>query len=197
MTDAQNCQYFKFFNSKEKKLYSRYCDIFEANFFCSCSPDDCPHKYLFLTGTYNTSCENLYAWTTNWGKNDDCWNGLKGKKTYDLKEWAQQFDPHCETMKVLLPSVKVDASQFATIKKHFAQLVKDINRLWKPRNWKWAVIFELQKNGNWHWHLFTTPFIPYSHKCVLDGDKSASACWNCRTYLNKLWTYEHFTGNTD
>ena len=41
-----------------------------------------------------------------------------------------------------------------------------------------------------NWHLFSTPFIPYSHKCVLDGTQGKSqTCWNCRTYLNSLWPY--------
>jgi hypothetical protein len=61
LTDAQNCQFFQFFNSKEKKLYTRFSDNFEANFFCSCLPQECPHQYLFLTGTYNTTAENLAA----------------------------------------------------------------------------------------------------------------------------------------
>ena len=30
--DAQNCTYFQFFNSKEKKLYTRFKDKVEANF---------------------------------------------------------------------------------------------------------------------------------------------------------------------
>ena len=32
LTDAQNCLYFNYFNSKEKKLYTRFIDKFEANF---------------------------------------------------------------------------------------------------------------------------------------------------------------------
>jgi hypothetical protein len=38
LQDAQHCTYFQFFNSKEKKLYTRFKDNFEANFLCSCSP---------------------------------------------------------------------------------------------------------------------------------------------------------------
>jgi hypothetical protein len=37
-------------------------------------------------------------------------------------------------MKILLPPIREDATQFATIKKHFAQLIKDINRVFKPTN---------------------------------------------------------------
>jgi hypothetical protein len=184
--DAQNCTYFAFFNSKEKKLYTRFKDNFEANFFCSCSPQECPHQHLFLTGTYNTSLANHYAWTTNWDTNDPCWETFQDKSW--LKDWATKFDPQAEPLKVLLPPVPEDATQFITIKKHFAQLIKDINRIFKPTHWKWVVVFELQKNGNWHWHLFSTSFIPYSHKCVLNQQQT-KACWNCRTYLNKLWTY--------
>jgi len=185
LKDAQNCTYFQFFSSKEKKLYTRFKDNFEANFLCSCSPLECPHQHLFLTGTYNTSLANHYAWTTNWDINDSCWNTFQ--KPW-LKEWATKFDPQAEPMKVLLPPIQEDTTQFITIKKHFAQLIKNINRIFKPANWKWVVVFELQKNGNWHWHLFSTPFIPYSHKCVLSHSKT-KACWNCRTYLNKLWTH--------
>jgi len=154
LKDAQNCQYFKFFNSKEKKLYTRFSDNFEANFwgkFCDCPKEiKCSHPCLFATGTYNTSCEELYAWTTNWDPADPCWNSLEGKKVYDLQEWAQQFDPHCETLKVYLPPTVEDPAQFTTIKKHIAKLIRDINRLFKPNNWRWALIFELQKNGHWH-----------------------------------------------
>ena len=32
LTDAQHCTYFAFFNSKEKKLYTRFLDKVEANF---------------------------------------------------------------------------------------------------------------------------------------------------------------------
>jgi hypothetical protein len=130
----------------------------------------------------------LFAWTTNWDPTDSCWETLHGQKAYDLKSWAQQFDRQAEPLKVHLPPTEEDVRQFATIKKHFSQLIRDINRIFKPRHWKWAVIFELQKNGNWHWHLFTTPFIPYSHRCVLNQTKTQT-CWNCRTYLNSLWTY--------
>src|SRR5215208_6258043 len=35
LQDAQNCVYFQFFNSKQKKLYTRFKDNFEANFLCS------------------------------------------------------------------------------------------------------------------------------------------------------------------
>jgi len=61
LQDAQHCEYFAFFNSKEKKLYTRFNDNFEANFLCSCSPEKCLHQHLFLTGTYNTSQQNHYA----------------------------------------------------------------------------------------------------------------------------------------
>jgi hypothetical protein len=61
LQDAQNCEYFAFFNSKEKKLYTRFNDNFEANFLCSCLPENCSHQYLFLTGTYNTSRQDHYA----------------------------------------------------------------------------------------------------------------------------------------
>jgi len=37
-------------------------------------------------------------------------------------------------MKVLLPPVQEDTTQFITIKKHFAQLIKNINRIFKPAN---------------------------------------------------------------
>ena len=185
--DAQNCTYFSYFNSKEKKLYTRFKDQFEANFLCSCPPSTCSHQHLFLTGTYNTSQQDHYAWTTNWNPSDPCWETLKEKPW--LKDWALKFDPQAESMKIPLPPVLEDPTQFATIKKHFAQLIRAINRTFKPSHWKWVVVFELQKKTkNWHWHLFSTPFIPYSHKCVLNHDQT-KACWNCRTYLNKLWTY--------
>src|SRR6266498_3600779 len=32
LQDTQNCSYFQFFNSKEKKLYTRFKDKAEANF---------------------------------------------------------------------------------------------------------------------------------------------------------------------
>ncbi|CAI2198839.1 1944_t:CDS:2, partial [Funneliformis geosporum] len=65
LQDAQNCVYFQFFNSKEKKLYTRFKDNFEANFLCACLPSECSHQHLFLTGTYNTSQQDHYARSLN------------------------------------------------------------------------------------------------------------------------------------
>jgi hypothetical protein len=36
-----------------------------------------------------------------------------------------------------------------------------VRRLWKPANWKWAVVSELQKNGVWHFHLLSTLLIDW------------------------------------
>lgn len=65
LTDPQNCAYFNFFNSKEKKLYTRFLDKVEANFqgqqFFTLTklPDNRP--YLFITLTFNTSLNDYYA----------------------------------------------------------------------------------------------------------------------------------------
>lgn len=61
VTDAQNCLYFAFFNSKEKKLYTRFKDKVEANFEGSASTG----PLLFITLTFNTTQTNYQAWTTN------------------------------------------------------------------------------------------------------------------------------------
>jgi len=45
LQDAQNCQYFSFFNSKEKKLYTRFLDKVEANF----EGQEATQPALFLT----------------------------------------------------------------------------------------------------------------------------------------------------
>jgi hypothetical protein len=65
--------------------------------------------------------------------------------------------------------------------------LRRIRRLWKPAKWKWTVVSELQKNGIWHFHLLSTPIVPYSHKCTLD--KNFTSCWNCRAYISELWPY--------
>ena len=70
---------------------------------------------------------------------------------------------------------------------YLALFLRRIRRLWKPNNWKWTVVSELQKNGIWHFHLLSTPIVPYSHKCTLD--KNFTSCWNCRAYISQLWPY--------
>lgn len=82
LTDAQNCEYFQFFSSKEKKLYTRFNDKCEANF----EGKEAQQPLLFFTLTFNTSQDNLFAFTTNTSSEDDCWNRLKGKKAYDLTQ---------------------------------------------------------------------------------------------------------------
>jgi len=59
--DAQNCTYFQFFNSKEKKLYTRFLDKVEANFEGTAAQQ----PLLFLTLTFNTKHDNYSAFTTN------------------------------------------------------------------------------------------------------------------------------------
>jgi hypothetical protein len=61
LQDAQNCTYFKFFNSKEKKLYIRFKDKVEANF----EGREGNQPVLFLTLTFNTTHDNYSAFTTN------------------------------------------------------------------------------------------------------------------------------------
>ncbi|CAG8845541.1 16698_t:CDS:1, partial [Gigaspora margarita] len=68
LTDAQNCDYFKFFNRKEKRLYIRFLDKIEANF----EGTEAKQPALFLTLTFNTKQNNLYAFTTNTDPNDEC-----------------------------------------------------------------------------------------------------------------------------
>jgi hypothetical protein len=61
LRDAQNCVYFQFFNSKEKKLYTRFKDKVEANF----EGTEGNQPVLFLTLTFNTTHDNYSAFTTN------------------------------------------------------------------------------------------------------------------------------------
>src|SRR5215213_3709422 len=61
LQDAQNCSYFAFFNSKEKKLYTRFKDKVEANF----EGTQANGSLLFLTLTFNTKHDNYSAFTTN------------------------------------------------------------------------------------------------------------------------------------
>ncbi|MEG7978562.1 MAG: hypothetical protein NY202_01210 [Mollicutes bacterium UO1] len=61
LQDAQNCLYFAFFNSKEKKLYTRFKDKVEANFEGKVAEQ----PFLFLTLTFNTKHDNYSAFTTN------------------------------------------------------------------------------------------------------------------------------------
>ena len=68
LTDAQNCDYFKFFNRKEKRLYVRFLDKIEANF----EGTEAKQAALFLTLTFNTTQDNLYAFTTNADPNHEC-----------------------------------------------------------------------------------------------------------------------------
>jgi len=237
LTNSQDCLYFQFFNSKEKKLYTRFLDKVEANFegnqYLEPSktafgdprtptsdynpedptktppnptepgsekpkqhlnsilknpalrlPDTRPH--LFLTLTFNTTNQDYYAWTTSYNPTDPCWTRLDKKQTW-LKTWAQSFDPQAEPIKVHIPPVEADVSQYPIALSYLQLFLRRVRRLWKPSNWKWVVVAELQKNGNWHFHLLSTPIVPYSHKCVLD--KNFSPCWNCCAYIAKLWPY--------
>jgi hypothetical protein len=52
--DAQNCTYFAFFNSAEKKLYTRFKDKVEANF----EGTEANSSLLFITLTFNTTQTN-------------------------------------------------------------------------------------------------------------------------------------------
>ncbi|CAG8558560.1 5064_t:CDS:2 [Ambispora gerdemannii] len=61
LQDAHNCTYFTFFNSKEKKLYTRFKDKVEANF----EGTQAEQPLLFLTLTFNTTHDNYSAFTTN------------------------------------------------------------------------------------------------------------------------------------
>jgi len=61
LQDAQNCVYFQFFNSKEKKLYTRFKDKVESNF----EGKEANSPLLFLTLTFNTQHDNYSAFTTN------------------------------------------------------------------------------------------------------------------------------------
>jgi len=57
LQDAQNSQYFSFFNSKEKKLYTRFLDKVEANFEGTAAEQPA----LFLTFTFNTTHDSYSA----------------------------------------------------------------------------------------------------------------------------------------
>jgi hypothetical protein len=244
LTDAQNCLYFNYFNSKEKKLYTRFNDKFEANFegrqhlepssLSSFDPnpstsDHNPNKtppkptepsseplnepasdkpkqqvnqtptprlldtrpQLFLTLTFNTTDQEHYSWTTNWAKSDPIWDKLNSKKSY-LKNWAQNFDNEAEPLKVHIPKLEADVSQYEVALTYLQLFFRRVRRLWKPNQWKWVVVAELQKAKNdrlatWHFHLLSTPIVPYSHQCTLT--QKSTSCWNCRTYINQLWPY--------
>ncbi len=58
--DAQNCQFFKYFNSAERKHYFRFLNKVEANFEGSEASN-----LLFLTLTFNATHDNIYTFTTN------------------------------------------------------------------------------------------------------------------------------------
>ena len=59
--DAQNCQYFSLFSSKEKRLHTIFKDKIEANFEGTAEK----RSLLFLTLTFNTAREDLASFTTN------------------------------------------------------------------------------------------------------------------------------------
>jgi len=61
LQDAQNCQYFSLFSSKEKRLYTRFLDKVESNF----EGQAATQPALFLTLTFNTTHDNYYSSTTN------------------------------------------------------------------------------------------------------------------------------------
>jgi len=182
LQDAQNCVYFQFFNSKEKKLYTRFKDKVESNF----EGKEANQPLLFLTLTFNTTHDNYSAFTTNWNQEDNCWEPIAKKNTW-LKDWAQNFDSQAEPFKVHIQKVSSEVRQHEKANYYLALFLRRVRRLWKPNSWKWTVVSELQKNGIWHFHLLSTPIVPYSHKCTLD--KNFTSCWNCRAYISELWPY--------
>lgn len=141
---------------------------------------------LFITLTFNTTQSNYSSWTTNWNPTDQCWNTLNQKQTW-LKTWAQNFDPPAEPLKISLQKISPQVSQYPTANHYLQKFLRKVRLQWKPSHWKWTVVSELQKNGIWHFHLLSTPIVPYSHKCTLD--KQFTSCWNCRAYLSQLWPY--------
>ena len=182
LQDAQNCTYFAFFNSKEKKLYTRFKDKVEANF----EGIQATGPLLFLTLTFNTTHDNYSAFTTNWNPEDPVWEPVSKKSDW-LKQWATNFDPHAEPLKVKIEKVSNDVQQHDPANLYLQKFLRNIRLKWKPSNWKWTVVSELQKNGIWHFHLLSTPIVPYSHKCTLD--KNFTSCWNCRAYISQLWPH--------
>jgi len=169
LQDAQNCTYFAFFNSKEKKLYTRFKDKVEANF----EGKQATGPLLFLTLTFNTTHDNYSAFTTNWNPEDPCWTPIANKNTW-LKDWATNFDPQAEPLKVKIKKVSPEVSQHDSANLYLQKFLRNIRLKWKPANWKWTVVSELQKNGLWHFHLLSTPIVPYSHKCTLDKNFTSS-----------------------
>jgi hypothetical protein len=59
--DAQNCQFFAIFSSKEKRLHTLFKDKIEANFEGTAES----RPLLFLTLTFNTTQDNLATFTSN------------------------------------------------------------------------------------------------------------------------------------
>jgi hypothetical protein len=188
LKDAQNCTYFQFFNSKEKKLHTRFKDKIESNF----EGTEAQQPSLFLTLTFNTTHENYSAFTTNWNPQDDCWTPIANKGSW-LKDWAQNFDDQAEPLKILIQKIPQEqASNFLLANHYLTKFLRQIRHQWKPSRWKRVIVAELQKPKNnrpatWHFHLLSTPIVPYSHKCTLD--KNFTSCWNCRAYISQLWPW--------
>ena len=106
LADTENCTYFAFFNSKEKKLYTRFKDKVEANF----EGTEGNQPVLFLTLTFNTTHENYSAFTTNWNPSDSCWIPIAEKNNW-LKNWAVNFDSEAEPLKITIQKVSSEVSQ--------------------------------------------------------------------------------------
>ena len=134
-SDAQNCVYFQFFSSQEKKLSTRFKDKVETNFEGTANSG----PLLFITLTFNTTQSHYSAWTTNWDKTDECWNQLNQKQSW-LKSWAQAFDHPAEPLQVQMEKVSAEVSQHSTASYYLELFLRRVRRLWKPSNWKWVVV---------------------------------------------------------
>ncbi len=142
---------------------------------------------LFLTLTFNTTREDLASFTTNWDQQDSCWKPLTKSKPW-LKKWAANFDPTAEPLKVKIHQVSSEkASHWDQASRALSQFLRKVRHTFKPSQWKWAVIAELQKNAHWHFHFLSTPIVPYAHQCTLT--KNFKSCWNCRAYISQLWPW--------
>lgn len=179
----QNCQYFSLFRSHEKRLHTIFKDKIEANFEGTAEN----RPLLFLTLTFNTTQDNLSAFTTNWDQKDACWEPLTKTKPWLLK-YASQLDPTAEPLKVKIQKVRPEiASNWHLASKMLSKFLRKVQRVFKPQQWKWVVISELQKKGHWHFHFLSTPLVPNPHQCALT--KNFKSCWNCRAYLSQLWPW--------
>jgi len=145
-------------------------------------------QLYFTTLTLNTTHENLHFSRYIGDKNQECLF-----KNYINKECNE---PQHLFHKIPLQEAKYLAQKknsnqpFKGIKDFTETFFEKIEKIWRPENFKWIIVYELTKKEIWHAHMLSTSYLPPFTKhenCGLENN--LKSCWNCQFIINHIWPY--------